>query len=107
MGAYAMMECVLPSDEAPTLVIPKKALVMLGTQPIVFLRDSAHPSHFIAVAITPHATHGPWIALHDTSLEGQEVVTTGQYELKLALPSSKEKAAGHFHADGTFHTAEH
>jgi hypothetical protein len=80
---------------------------MLGTQPIVFLRDSAHPSHFIAVAITPHATHGPWIALHDTSLEGQEVVTTGQYELKLALPSSKEKAAGHFHADGTFHTAEH
>ncbi len=109
LGAYATMECVTASTEHPQWVVPKKAIVRLGLQPTVFVKDKTRPGTFIAQPITPLLTKGEWVAVKGLPDTNVDIVTAGQYELKIALESKKkgDKPIGHFHADGTFHTEAH
>jgi hypothetical protein len=101
------MECSLDSAEKPQIVIPKTALIHVGINPTVFIRDPHNPERFIAQTVKPGISKSQWIAIEGLPSLDVEVVVSGQHELKLALPSNKEKAVGHFHADGSFHTEEH
>lgn len=99
--------CVLDANETPHVAVPTDAIVTIGLQPTVFVRDAHHPDHFRAVAVTTGVRGGGWTAVEGLA-DGTEVVCAGAYELKLALPSANAaKPAGHFHADGQFHEGEH
>lgn len=93
---------------APELVcVPKAAIVRLGLNPIVFVRDEHDEDRFLALDVTPGETVGGWTSvLGLPEDEDLEVVTDGAYELKLALTAQATKPTGHFHADGTFHEGE-
>lgn len=104
-GARATATCVLDADETPQAAVPTRALVRIGLQPTVFVKDAHDADRFVAVDVVPGRSAGGWTAV--TGLpegDGVEVVVEGAFELKLALPAAGEaKPAGHFHADGTFH----
>ena len=107
-GRYAVMECHLHSSETPVTAIPKQAIVRIGVQPTVFIRDPHHPNRFVACSVTLGIAHQGWVAIAGLPCGTKEVVTQGQYELKLALPSANpQEPVGHYHADGSFHQGEH
>ena len=106
-GRYAVMECHLHSTERPVLAIPKQAILRIGVQPTVFIRDPHNPNRFVAYPVTLGIAHQGWVAITGLPCGTKEVVTQGQYELKLALPSANpQQPVGHYHADGTFHQGE-
>ncbi len=106
-GTRGTAACALDGDETPRAAVPTDAIVAVGLQPTVFVRDAHHADRFRAVAVTPLARGGGWTAVEGVH-ENAEVVRHGAYELKLALQSGGSAApTGHFHADGTFHAGEH
>ena len=107
-GLYAEMACVTQKGGEAVVAVPKRAVLRMGIHPTVFIRDPHHADRFIACEVTLGECVGEWISVEGLPHHGQvEVVTAGQYELKFALPTAKPQAAGHYHADGTFHTGEH
>lgn len=107
-GRYAVMECHLHSTETPVTAIPTQAVVRIGVQPTVFIRDPHNPNRFVACSVTLGIAHQGWVAISGLPCGTKEVVTQGQYELKLALPSATpQEPLGHYHADGSFHQGEH
>ncbi len=104
-GARGKAVCVLDENEKPHVAVPTEAIVMVGLQPTVFVRNAHHPDRFQVVAVTPLARGGEWTAVKGL-YDQAEVVCAGAYELKLALQTTPTPA-GHFHADGTFHEGEH
>lgn len=106
-GERARATCVTDEAETPRPSVPSAAIVSIGLQPTVFVKDAHDAEKFIAVSVTPGASGGGWTAVEGLPSADAEVVTDGAYELKLALPSADKKPAGHFHADGTFHEGEH
>lgn len=104
----AIAQCSTQSNEKPHLSIPSKCIVTVNLQPTVFVRDAHDHEHFIAVAVTPLASNDGWSAIEGLDSTHCEIVSDGAYELKIALQNSdSKKTAGHYHADGTFHTGEH
>ncbi|MDD6030262.1 MAG: hypothetical protein PUE68_05545 [Kiritimatiellae bacterium] len=104
-GERARAECVLDASEKPVLCVPDAAIVRIGLQPTVFVRDGHDADRFLAVPVETGLAGGGWTevkALDDDA----EVVTDGAYEFKLALGAGTSAPAGHFHADGTFHEGE-
>jgi hypothetical protein len=119
-GARAHAECVTDETETPHIAVPSRCIVTIGLQPTVFVKDPHNAERFIATPVVPGVSGGGWTAVDGLSPHAKnphtrdmfphrcEIVCEGAYELKLALPSTGEsKPAGHFHADGTFHTGEH
>ncbi len=106
-GARGVAECVTatPHDSQPA--VPTEAIVRIGLQPTVFVRDAHDTTKFLAVPVTPLQQGGGWTAVKGLPAVGCEVVRKGAYELKLGLAAGGEKPAGHFHADGVFHEGEH
>lgn len=106
-GAYAEIDVTLKGDETPVVAVPKRALVQIGVQPTLFVRDPHDATQFVAYPVTLGESANGWVAVEGLPHGTPDVVIAGQYELKLALPSAKPKEAGHYHADGTFHAGEH
>lgn len=97
----------LAVDVFPDISVPRAAIVRIGLQPTVFIRDEHDEDRFLAIGVTPGESSGGWTAV--TGLlddEDLEVVVQGAYELKLARTADTTKPTGHFHADGTFHEGE-
>lgn len=107
-GERGTAECVTDETSAEAWAVPTAAIVKNGLEPIVFVRDEDEADVFLAVPVKPLVTGGGWTAIEGLDDPDAEVVTDGVYELKLALSaqSGQKKAAGHFHADGTFHEGE-
>jgi hypothetical protein len=74
----------------------------------VFGRDAKAGDRFLRTEVARGASDGEWVEVKGLKA-GAAVVLDGAYELKLASPASggRQKAAGHFHADGQFHEGEH
>ena len=119
-GERGQAECVTDETESPHIAVPSKCIVLVGLQPMVFMKDPHNAERFIAIPVTPGASASGWTAVEGLSPHSKnphtrdlapfrcEIVCEGAYELKLALPSAGDKKeSGHFHADGTFHTGEH
>lgn len=104
-GERAVAEAVKDSTGPDNVAVPSDAIVLNGLTPTVFVKDGHEPNAFVATEVEPLASGGGWTAVKGIH-EGDQVVTDGAYELKLALPSGGEKKAGHFHADGTFHESD-
>ena len=104
-GERARAECVLDAHEAPVLAVPTAAIVQIGLQPTVFVRDEHDADRFLAVSVETGLAGGGWTEVKGLDADA-EVVTDGAYEFKLALGAGSSAPAGHFHADGTFHEGE-
>ena len=99
--------CVTDETEVPVLAVPTTCLVKIGLQPHVFVKDEHDPDRFVATPVTPGLANGGWTAVAGLPDDDDlEIVSAGAYELKLALPATGSKPAGHFHADGTFHETD-
>lgn len=107
-GARATAACVVDETSVPVTAVPSRALVRIGLQATVFVKDEHDADRFIALPVTPGISAGGWTAVSGFPDDNDlEVVVSGAYELKLALPSGNSVPAGHFHADGKFHVGEH
>jgi len=108
-GARARLVCMTDASAPESRVVPASAIVRIGLQPTVFVRDEHDADRFLAMPVTPGVSNGGWTAIDGLPNDDDlEVVSEGAYELKLGLAASgsANSAAGHFHADGTFHSGK-
>ena len=93
--------------EKPVACVPSSAVFRDGVTPSVFVRDEHDADRFVVKPVVPGRSVAGWTAVAGLD-EHDEVVSRGVYELRHALPAvgGEKKAAGHFHADGTFHSGE-
>lgn len=107
-GVRAVAECVTDASASDVWCVPSEAIVQMGIEPVVFVRDAHAADRFVAIEVETGLRSGGWTEIRNFS-QGHDVVVRGQYELKLALAAQTgegRKAAGHFHADGAFHEGE-
>ncbi len=106
VGERAQLAVMTDKSTPQARVVPNSAIVRLGLQPTVFVRDEHDKERFIALPVTIGVQNGGWTAIEGLPENDHlEVVATGAYELKLGIAeqTSGAKTAGHFHADGSFH----
>ncbi len=106
-GARAVAVTTIGKTGETAIAVPDSAIVEIGLQKYVFLRDAKTTNRFIATAVTAGTKSGGWTDVTGLPSDHCEIVSAGAYELKLAASASESKPAGHFHADGTFHEGEH
>ena len=112
-GAFAIpgesVYVTVETDPAgkPVACVPSRAVFRDGVTPSVFVRDEHDADRFVVKPVVPGRSAAGWTAVAGLD-EHDEVVSRGVYELRHALPAvgGEKKAAGHFHADGTFHAGE-
>lgn len=107
-GERAEATIVTKKSAAESFAVPSKAIVLNGVEPIVFVKDEDEEGAFLALPVTPGVSANGWTEISGIEDDDTLVVVEGAYELKLALEAQagKKQAAGHFHADGTFHEGE-
>ena len=107
-GERLRIECVTDESETPVVAVPAACVVRVGLESAVFVRDEHAGDRFAAVKVTLGRTNGGWTEVAGLPDDDDlEIVKEGAYELKIALSAQKgAPAAGHFHADGTFHEVE-
>lgn len=108
VGSRGSFVCGTDENVSESICVPRAAIVRIGLQPTVFIRDEDDANRFLAIDVSPGDSVGGWTAVTGLPDDDDiEVVTDGAYEIKLALPSeSAAQPVGHFHADGTFHEGE-
>ncbi len=108
-GQVARLELNEPADAREGFIsVPNSAIVKVGINDVVFLRDKDDDDLFLMVKVETLPSRRGMTPVKGIK-EGQLLVTQGGYELKYVLPEGNgpKKAAGHFHADGKFHEGEH
>ncbi len=107
LGESVYVTAETDQAETPVVCVPSTAVFRDGVTPSVFVRDEHDEDLFVVKPVVPGRSAAGWTAV--TGLDADdEVVSQGVYELRHALPAvgGEKKAAGHFHADGTFHAGE-
>jgi hypothetical protein len=105
-GVTANLEVVLAGSQEEELAIPVGATIRDGLDTVMFRRDPRHPDAVIRIAADLGTSDGRWVVVHSGLKEGDQVVLGGIYPLKLSQQQGGAQA-GHFEADGTFHTGKH
>lgn len=107
-GVSAQMEVVTDETGERTAAIPKAAVQRDGLVPVLFRRDPADPNKAIRIEADLGIDDGRWVAVNSGLRIGDEIVLEGAYQLMLASSTAGgPQRGGHFHADGTFHAADH
>ena len=101
-GMAVFVELESRSDAASELAIPQSAVLPDGLDRVLFRRDPRDPDKVIRVVADLGASDGVWVEVKSGLIDGDQVVTSGAFELVLASSGSTPKG-GHFHADGTWH----
>jgi hypothetical protein len=105
-GVAGFVEIETASTSAAELCIPRSCVLPDGLGRVFFRRDPREPDQVIRVDADLGLDDGRWVEVKSGVLEGDEVVSTGAYELVLATARTGGQA-GHYHADGTWHAGEH
>ncbi len=105
-GVTATLEVVTSGSADEELAIPVAATIRDGLKTVFFRRDPAHPDQVTKVEADLGASDGRWVVVQSGLKEGDQVVLGGIYPLKLSQQAGGAQA-GHFEADGTFHTGKH
>jgi hypothetical protein len=105
-GVTANLEVVLSGSPEEELAIPVAATIRDGLKTIFFRRDAQRPDEVHKVEADLGASDGRWVVVQSGLKEGEQVVLGGIYPLKLSQQEGGTQA-GHFEADGTFHTGKH
>jgi multidrug resistance efflux pump len=104
-GVAAFLEVETAAGGPAELSIPLSCVLRDGLQRVLFRRDPKSPDEVIRIEADLGVDDGRWVEVKSGLADGDEVVLAGAYELMLASSGSGEKG-GHFHADGTFHSAK-
>ena len=107
VGARDTATVIMGGSGKVETAVPDSAIVEINLVKHVFVRDNHNKNRFIALSVTTGEKSGGWTNVTGLPEGHIEVVSKGAYQLKLASSSSGKSAAGHFHADGTFHEGEH
>ena len=105
-GAAAVLEVPVSGSAEEELAIPLAATIRDGLQVIFFKRNRSNPDEVEKVEADLGAGDGRWVVVNSGVREGDELVLGGLYPLKLSQQAGGAEA-GHFEADGTFHTGKH
>ncbi len=105
-GVTANLEVVLTGSPEEELAIPVGATIRDGLKTIIFRRDPEHPDQVSKLEADLGPSDGRWVVVQSGIKEGDQVVLGGIYPLKLSQQEGGAQA-GHFEADGTFHTGKH
>jgi len=105
-GVAGVLEVAVSGSAEEELAIPLAATIRDGLQIIFFKRNRANPEVVEKVEADLGANDGRWVVVNSGVREGDELVVGGIYPLKLSQQSGGAEA-GHFEADGTFHTGKH
>jgi multidrug efflux pump subunit AcrA (membrane-fusion protein) len=106
-GVSAYMEVLIRGDDRLQMAAPLSCIVRDGLVDIFFRRDPRNPDFVIRTEADLGENDGRWVVLRSGVRVGDEIVMNGAYQLKLAGVGKAPSEAGHFHADGTWHAAEH
>ena len=106
-GVAAVLEVVISGSAEEELAIPVAATIRDGLKIIFFKRNRTNPDVVEKVEADLGASDGRWVVMNSGVKEGDEVVVGGIYPLKLSQQEGGGAQAGHFEADGTFHTGNH
>jgi hypothetical protein len=104
-GLLAFATVTLKDGTSSELSIPRTAVVRDGLESVFFRRDPNNPDVAIRTLADTGIDNGEHIVIKSGLREGDQVVTTGVYQLMLATSGQATKG-GHFHSDGTFHEGE-
>lgn len=107
VGARDTATVIIGGSGKVETAVPDSAIVEINLVKHVFVRDNHNKNRFIALYVTTGEKSGGWTNVTGLPEGHIEVVSKGAYQLKLASSSSGKSAAGHFHADGTFHEGDH
>ena len=107
VGARDTATVIIGGNGKVETAVPDSAIVEINLVKHVFVRDNHNKNRFIAISVTTGEKSGGWTSVTGIPEGHIEVVSKGAYQLKLASSSSGKSAAGHFHADGTFHEGDH
>ena len=107
VGARDTATVIIGGNGKVETAVPDSAIVEINLVKHVFVRDNHNKNRFIALSVTTGEKSGGWTNVTGLPEGHIEVVSKGAYQLKLAATSSGRSAAGHFHADGTFHEGDH
>lgn len=107
VGARDTATVIIGGSGKVETAVPDSAIVEINLVKHVFVRDNHNKNRFIALCVTTGEKSGGWTSVTGIPEGHVEVVSKGAYQLKLASSSSGKSAAGHFHADGTFHEGDH
>lgn len=107
IGARDVATVIIGGEGKAETAVPDSAIVEINLVKHVFVRDNHNKNRFIAISVTTGEKSGGWTNVTGLPEGHIEVVSKGAYQLKLASSSSGKSAAGHFHADGTFHEGDH
>lgn len=105
-GVAAVLEVAVSGSADEELAIPLAATIRDGLRTIFFKRNRANPDAVEKVEADLGASDGRWVVVNSGVKEGDELVVGGLYPLRLSQQSGGPQA-GHFEADGTFHTGKH
>ncbi len=105
-GVTANLEVVVNGSPEEELAIPVGATIRDGLKTIIFRRDPEHPDQVTKIEADLGSSDGRWVVVQSSLKEGDQVVLGGIYPLKLSQQEGGAQA-GHFEADGTFHTGKH
>lgn len=106
-GVVAALEIVVAGSADEELAIPLAATIRDGLKTIFFKRSRTNPDVVEKGEADVGANDGRWVVVNSGVKEGDEVVVGGIYPLKLSQQEGGGAQAGHFEADGTFHTGKH
>ena len=106
-GVTALLEVAISGSNDEELAIPVAATIRDGLKVIFFKRNNTTPDVVEKVEADLGASDGRWVVVNSGVKEGDEVVVGGLYPLKLSQQEGGAAGAGHFEADGTFHTGKH
>ena len=104
-GVSAFLEVETESGGEGELAVPLSCVLPEGLQRVLFRRDPEDPDQVIRIEADLGVDDGRWVEVRSGLRDGDQVVLAGAYELMLASSGQAAKA-GHFHADGTFHSGE-
>ena len=104
-GVSAYMEVLIKGDDRLQMAAPLSCIVRDGLVDIFFRRDPKNPDFVIRMEADLGENDGRWVVLRSGVRVGDEIVMNGAYQLKLAGVGKTPNEAGHFHADGTWHSA--
>lgn len=105
-GVAAVLEVAVSGSADEELAIPVAATIRDGLDVVFFKRNRANPEVVEKVEADLGASDGRWVVVNSGVKEGDELVVGGIYPLKLSQQGGGAQA-GHFEADGTFHTGKH
>lgn len=105
-GLLASLEITTAGAAGEELAIPVAATIRDGLDTVFFRRDRNQPDRVLRVVADLGASDGRWVAVQSGLKEGDEVVLDGVYQVLLAQQRDTP-AAGHVHADGTWHAGGH